>query len=99
MPNVWSWYQSVDSRWLFGYWKTANPGPHVAVRIDQARHEPAVGRDGLRAGHLVVAQQAAVVDPQVALFTVRQHDAPQVQRRHGSTLSSHARHPATRGSP
>ena len=70
--------------------------PDVAVRVDQAGHQPAVGRDGLRAGHLVVAQQAAVVDPQVALFAVRQHDAAQVQRRHGSTLSSHARHPATR---
>ena len=23
MPSVWSWYQSVEARWLFGYWKTA----------------------------------------------------------------------------
>ena len=30
MPNVWSWYQRVASRWSFGYWKMANPGPQVA---------------------------------------------------------------------
>jgi len=27
MPSVWSWYQSVAARWLFGYWKVATPGP------------------------------------------------------------------------
>ncbi len=36
MPSVWSWYQSVDSRWSFGYWKTANPGPHVASKLEDA---------------------------------------------------------------
>ena len=30
MPSVWSWYQSVDARWLFGYWKVAEPGSHLA---------------------------------------------------------------------
>ena len=34
MPSVWSWYQSVDSRWSFGYWKTASPGPHMALKLE-----------------------------------------------------------------
>ena len=28
MPSAWSWYQIVDARWEFGYWKVAKPGPH-----------------------------------------------------------------------
>ena len=28
MPRVWSWYQSVQARWLFGYWNVADPGAH-----------------------------------------------------------------------
>jgi len=30
MPSAWSWYQTVEARFAFGYWKVANPGPHVA---------------------------------------------------------------------
>jgi hypothetical protein len=30
MPSAWSWYQIVDARFAFGYWKVANPGPHAA---------------------------------------------------------------------
>ena len=26
MPSAWSWYQIVEARFLFGYWKTAEPG-------------------------------------------------------------------------
>ena len=36
MPSAWSWYQSVDSRWLFGYWKVANPGPHATPNFEAA---------------------------------------------------------------
>ena len=30
MPRVWSWYQLVEARSTFGYWKTANPCPQRA---------------------------------------------------------------------
>ena len=30
MPSAWSWYQIVDARWSFGYWKVAYPGPQSA---------------------------------------------------------------------
>src|SRR6266508_4118076 len=33
MPSAWSWYHSVHSRWLFGYWKIENPGPHVTPKL------------------------------------------------------------------
>ena len=48
MPSVWSWYQSVDSRWLFGYWKVANPGPQAtpnfpaALAAKKGYHVPSV---------------------------------------------------------
>src|SRR4029450_12882316 len=29
MPRVWSWDHRVAARPVFGYWKTANPEPHV----------------------------------------------------------------------
>ena len=36
MPSAWSWYQRVDSRWSFGYWKVANPGPQATPNFDAA---------------------------------------------------------------
>jgi hypothetical protein len=36
MPSAWSWYQIVDSRWLFGYWNVANPGPHATPNFEAA---------------------------------------------------------------
>ena len=33
MPSVWSWYQSVEARWSFGYWNTARPGPHCDAAL------------------------------------------------------------------
>ena len=27
MPSAWSWYQMVEARLWFGYWKVAKPGP------------------------------------------------------------------------
>ena len=36
MPSAWSWYQIVDARFLFGYWKVANPGPHVTPKREAA---------------------------------------------------------------
>ena len=48
MPRVWSWYQSVDSRWVFGYWNVANPGPHStpckaeAFAAKKSYHVPSV---------------------------------------------------------
>jgi hypothetical protein len=36
MPSAWSWYHSVASRWSFGYWKVANPGPQSTANFDFA---------------------------------------------------------------
>ena len=33
MPSAWSWYQIVDARLSFGYWKVAKPGPQVDAEL------------------------------------------------------------------
>ena len=36
MPSAWSWYQIVEARWEFGYWKVAKPGPQATPNFDAA---------------------------------------------------------------
>jgi hypothetical protein len=48
MPNVWSWYQWVEARSAFGYWKVAEPAPQVIpclladLAAKKSYHEPTV---------------------------------------------------------
>ena len=49
----------------------------VAVGVDEARHDPAAGGDGLGAGRRLEGE-APVDDPEVALLLLGQEDAPDV---------------------